>query len=117
MQLTISVSHHPPVTVVRLAGDLDLATAGLLAGTLHDLVRSGHATLVVDTSTLDFCDVTGVDALMEGQAAAERAGGRLRLSGVHGFLHRVLELTGLREVLLTTDFHPDSADGFMPAYH
>ncbi|MEV7964574.1 STAS domain-containing protein [Sphaerisporangium sp. NPDC088356] len=117
MQLIISVSHHPPVTVLRLAGDLDLATAGLLAGILDDLVRNGHTTLVVDTSALDFCDVTGVDALMEGHAAADRAGGSLRLSGVHGFLHRVLEVTRLCEVLQTTDFRPDGADGFVPAYH
>ncbi|MEU8268931.1 STAS domain-containing protein [Sphaerisporangium sp. NPDC049002] len=130
MQLIISVSHHPPVTVLRLAGDLDLATTGLLAGTLDDLLRDGHTTLVVDASALDFCDVTGVDALLEGHMAADRAGGSLRLSGVHGFLHRVLELTRLCDVLQTTDllperadgfppegFRPDGADGFMPVYH
>jgi anti-sigma B factor antagonist len=120
VQLEISVSHHPPTTVLKLAGELDLATADLLSGTLSELLRNGHTTLLVDTSTLGFCDLTGMDVLMEGRAAAERAGGTLRLSGVHGVLKRVLEVVRLHPVLFpeeATDLERDGASHFLSAHH
>jgi anti-sigma B factor antagonist len=118
VQFRISVSHRPPATVLKLAGELDLATAGLLGEALTEQLRNGRTTLVVDTSSLRFCDLTGLDALMEGRAAAESAGGSLRLSGVHGVLARVLEVTRICEELRThgPDLQHD-ADDLTPAYH
>ena len=103
VQLEISISQHSLTTVVTLVGDLDLATADLLGGTLGELVRAGRTTLLVDTSDLRFCDLTGVDVLMEGRSAAERAGGSLHLTGVHGVLRRVLDVVHLHPVLYPHD--------------
>ncbi|GII58876.1 hypothetical protein Pth03_72650 [Planotetraspora thailandica] len=96
-QLDITINDHPAVTVVTLAGELDIATGGVLRGRLRQLVADGHTRLVVDASDLRFCDSTGLEVLLDGLGDSERAGGSLRLTGVHGTLAVVLDATGLRE--------------------
>jgi anti-sigma B factor antagonist len=96
-QLDITVNDHPAVTVVAVAGELDIATGGQLRGMLRQLISDGRTRLVVDASDLRFCDSTGLEVLLDGLGDSERAGGTLRLKGVHGTLAVVLDATGLRE--------------------
>jgi anti-anti-sigma factor len=102
-QLDITVNDHPAVTVVAVAGELDIATGGLLRGMLKQLVSDGRIRLVVDTSGLRFCDSTGLEVLLDGLDDSVRAGGTLHLTGVHGTLGVVLDATRLRDAFRIED--------------
>jgi anti-sigma B factor antagonist len=102
-QLDITVNDHPAVTVVAIAGELDIATGGQLRGMLKQLVSDRRIRLVVDTSGLRFCDSSGLEVLLEGLDDTVRAGGTLHLTGVHGTLGVVLDATRLRDAFRIED--------------
>ncbi len=68
---SVSVSRENDAVVARVAGDVDLHTAGDLEQQLTDLVEDGATNIVVDLAELTFMDTTGLGALL-------RTAGRLR---------------------------------------
>src|SRR5918998_1013135 len=68
------------VRVIEVAGELDLASAPALAARV-DAARAAHARRVlVDLGALDFCDSTGLRALIGAATEIRVAGGRLGVS-------------------------------------
>ena len=63
------------VSVLEVAGDLDLSSAPALCARLEQVLGDRPAGVVVDLSQLEFCDSTGLRALA---GAAEEA--RIRLA-------------------------------------
>jgi anti-anti-sigma factor len=68
-----------PVTIVRLAGDLNLATAPDLAAQLGRLLLEGRRYLIIDLSQLGSCDAAGVHSLRGGMLRTQASGGLLYL--------------------------------------
>ena len=60
--------------VVLVAGEADLSNAQRLRDGLVDCLVYRPRSLVVDATDLTFCDLNGLDALVEAVALAERAG-------------------------------------------
>ena len=60
--------------VAVVAGEADLATAPRLRTGLLDCLGYRPRSLVIDASDLTFCDLNGLDALVEAVVVAERAG-------------------------------------------
>lgn len=96
--LKIEVARAERSATVRLRGDLDKLTAPDFKKRLDALAADGPLDVVIDASGLEFCDSSGLWALVEHQRAVGGRGGTLRLTGVHGVLQRVLEVTGLKAV-------------------
>jgi anti-sigma B factor antagonist len=97
-------SHTDGDGVVRLAlaGDLDMATTGVL----HDHVQAALSQarplrLVVDTTGVRFCDSSGIHAFLEAREVAHRHGVAFVLTNPTGITRRTLEITGLLESLTT----------------
>ncbi|WBB76841.1 STAS domain-containing protein [Micromonospora sp. WMMD1128] len=84
---------------LRLAGELDLSTVGTLSATIDRLIAEGRRELLLDLSELTFCDSTGIAAFVRGDNLVADDGGWLRLTGATGRVARVLQVTGLAEVL------------------
>ncbi len=97
---------------LRLAGELDLGTAGELSSAIDRVVAEGHRELLLDLTELTFCDSTGIAAFVRGDNIVAADGGWLRLTGATGRVARVLQVTGLAEVL---DRGLDTADPTAPA--
>lgn len=93
----------PGGMVLSLGGGLDLATAPRLTDRVRELVGQGHPRIVLDLAHLDFCDCSGLGALLRTQRITAEAGGWTRLSRVMGLTRRIIELTGLRDVLVCYD--------------
>ncbi|WP_195901455.1 STAS domain-containing protein [Nonomuraea cypriaca] len=94
--LSVEVEHGDMGALVRLDGDLDKLTAPLLKERLVKLLAEGRVEVVVDATRLEFCDSSGLWALVEHQRRVSAHAGSLRLVGVHGVLRRVLDVTGLK---------------------
>ena len=92
------VPHRQP-HVLRLAGELDMSTVPELTAVLDRLAAAGTHQLLLDLAELTFLDSTGIAAFVRGDNRASAAGGWLRLTGASGRVDRVLQVTGLAEVL------------------
>lgn len=80
-------------TVVRVHGELDIATAPLLQEHLMSLVADGHR-IVLDLAGVEFMDSSGLEVLEVCHRRAELAGSALVLRRVPHRVTRLLELTG-----------------------
>ncbi|MEV0002839.1 STAS domain-containing protein [Micromonospora sp. NPDC050980] len=100
MTLTVTPAERGEIGVdLRLAGELDLSTAGELNAVIDRLVAGGRRELLLDLTELTFCDSTGIAAFVRGDNLVAADGGWLRLTGASGPVARVLQVTGLAEVL------------------
>ncbi len=90
----ISISRHDGLCVVRMSGELDLASSERLSALLAEL---SEATVVVDLSELTFIDSSGIAALVAAKDRLQSAGRDLVLTRPQPNVDRVLEMTGLEE--------------------
>jgi anti-sigma B factor antagonist len=80
-------------TVLRVAGQLDLATADDLADRLRDVLDARTGSIVLDLSGVDFIDSSGLSVLL---GAVDRHPGRIRLGPASRRVDRLLEVSGTR---------------------
>jgi anti-sigma B factor antagonist len=95
------VTHFQGQTIVHLRGELDMATAPLLAERLACVVGDGPSLTIIDVSQLAFCDSSGLGVLLRCRRRTHQHGGQLVLRSPSHALQRLLTLTGLDEVLET----------------
>ena len=97
---------RPHVCVVHLAGDLDIATAPVVARHLQEQTATRPTELVLDLGSVTLLAAAGVALIVDAQREDRGIHGRLRLTGVtdNRAVDRALRLTGLRPLL---DVHDD----------
>ncbi|MEV6578611.1 STAS domain-containing protein [Streptomyces sp. NPDC051582] len=91
--------------LLQVAGNLDYTTAPRLHELLTTLTLHPDERLIIDLAHLDFCDSSGISALIAARnhALAHRAG--IALAAVPARTLRVLRLVGLDQVFA---IHPDA---------
>jgi anti-sigma B factor antagonist len=82
------------VTRVRLAGEVDIATAPQLGRWLDDLVHDGHTRLLIDLSEATFIDSTGIGVLLHTVKQLRRRRGRLAVLCPDPAMRGLFELVG-----------------------
>ncbi|WFE99066.1 STAS domain-containing protein [Micromonospora sp. WMMD964] len=85
---------------LRLTGELDYDTAPELTAAAADLHRDDE--VLIDLTGISICDSSGLSALL----VVQRSARVIRLTGVSPQLQRMLDRTGLAE-LLTVDHDDD----------
>ena len=99
--LTLTVTKSDDLRAnVRLAGDLDLASARLLIAALEHELDCGRRYLRLDLSGLSFLDSAGVAALVDVHWAFLERRGTVIIIGIRPRARRLLSLTGTDRVLL-----------------
>jgi anti-sigma B factor antagonist len=101
MSLTVKTEQQGEVAVVTVAGELDMATAPQLQQEVSRLVDAGQTNLVFDLADVTFCDSTGLSVFVRARNRCEAAGGEVRLAAPQRAVQRILEVSGLVEVLHT----------------
>ncbi|MFF3935361.1 STAS domain-containing protein [Streptomyces phaeofaciens] len=84
-----------PFTVVEVTGEIDLATAGLLAEHLDAATATPAPDVLVDLRNVAFFDCSGLRVLCRAQDRATARGGRLRVVSDAPRLRRLFGATGL----------------------
>jgi anti-sigma B factor antagonist len=80
---------------LRLAGEMDVATAGRLVELAPTLSDQDVRRVRLDLTELDFIDAAGLSALVQTRTHVLGHGGLLTLHGVRPLLHRLLAITDL----------------------
>ncbi|MEV5428032.1 STAS domain-containing protein [Streptomyces sp. NPDC052701] len=106
----LNITHRDTAAgpVLHVAGELDYDQAGALRQEVGGLPLSPGQCLVVDLSGLEFCDSTGITALLAARQHALAAGAGIALAAVPPNLLRVLAVVGLDQVFT---FLPGSTAG------
>ncbi|SNT44098.1 anti-anti-sigma factor [Asanoa hainanensis] len=101
MSLTVDTEQRGDVVVVSVGGELDMATAPQLQDQITDLLDRGLSRLVFDLTDVSFCDSTGLSVFVRAKNSTDDAGGAVRLAAPQRGVRRILEVSGLVEVLHT----------------
>lgn len=89
-----------PGRVLTLSGELDLAAVAQLEDAVLRACADRPAQLEIDLDSVEFIDSSGIAALVAAHESCVRHGVALRLvPSAHPGLQRVLEITGVQEVL------------------
>jgi anti-anti-sigma factor len=106
--LTLTISKSEALRAsVRVAGELDLASARLLEAALEHQLDLGRRYVRLDLSGLSFLDATGLGAILDAHWAYLNRGGTLILTGVGRQVRRLVQLTETDGVLLVAGEYAD----------
>jgi anti-anti-sigma factor len=89
-------------TVIHVAGEVDVATSGLLAAAIERAMEPGNqsrADLVVDLANVRFIDVSGINVLLKAANRARGADRTLVLRSPGKTVCRLIDILRLDEVL------------------
>ncbi len=94
------VQHHAGNVMVRLHGELDMATSAALDRALSSAFDGGGGTsVVVDLASLTFMDSTGIAVLLGACRRAEEAGQSLVVRSPSRPVLKAFRLTGVDQIL------------------
>jgi anti-sigma B factor antagonist len=96
----VSVQHEDGPIAIAARGELDIASADELTGTVERACsQSPGVPMVLDLSGLAFCDSTGLRALLSASRVASDGGRDFRITGTNGQVREVIELAGVADAL------------------
>lgn len=99
MTLTTSALYDDGVALLVLDGELDLSVSAQLEAAGATVLADGLRLVVLDLSGLDFCDSSGLGALLRVSRAVTTSGGTCLVAGARGPVARLLTLTSMEQVL------------------
>jgi anti-sigma B factor antagonist len=111
MDLRLDVTERSGWSVLRVGGEIDVATAPRLREQLITLVNEQRYHLVVDLTDVDFLDSTGLGVLIGALKRVRTHEGDLRIVATANRVVKVFDITGLDQVF---SIHPD-LDSALPA--
>ncbi|MEU2062412.1 STAS domain-containing protein [Streptomyces sp. NPDC013455] len=97
--------------VLGIAGELDYASAPELRERITTLALQPGQRLVLDLADMDFCDSSGITALIAARNHAHAARADIALAAVPPNTLRILRIVGLDQVFT---LHPDSDTATRP---
>ncbi len=94
-RFALRVSHEVDTHVIEVYGDVDAASARLLAARIEEGEETTAARVLVDLSGVDSIAPAGIAALVEADARSRRNGHRLALLRAPDPVQELLERVGL----------------------
>ncbi|MGW0810721.1 STAS domain-containing protein [Nonomuraea sp. NPDC002799] len=91
--------HHVGVTVITLAGEINIACSPLLQEFIREVRQTPDDHLVFDMTEVTFVDSSGLRVLLDAFAFAQQHGGAIHLTGLRGSPARLIEIARVGEHL------------------
>lgn len=101
--LLIDVSRNGDRVVLRLGGELDLASVPLLESEVENAMVEDPATVILDLSTLEFIDSTGLRAILSLDKRCTESGQAFALVRGSQQVQRLMNMTRVDEHLKIID--------------
>jgi anti-sigma B factor antagonist len=99
MRFRLTTQRQDQLVILQLQGELDLASKIQVIGCVERLVKSGSPDIRADLTSLQFCDSSGLAALIPAAHACAAAGGSFSVFGATDEVATVLRISGLDRVL------------------
>lgn len=98
--MTFTVERHEELRagVVRIVGDIDIATIPPLRDALDGLVEAGYPNIVMDLSRVDYADSSALGMLVWLDRRLQDTSGRVVLAGANRDVRRILALSRILNV-------------------
>ncbi|MER7577685.1 STAS domain-containing protein [Streptomyces sp. NPDC126514] len=94
--------------VARVSGEMDYVNALVFHDRFKELIARGDRFIVLELSAVSFCDSAGLNVLLGTWRQADASGTAVVLACVPGPLRRVLQMTGMDQVLRIYDTVTDA---------
>jgi anti-anti-sigma factor len=94
-EFTVDLLAGEDEVIVKVQGDLDVATVGRFANALADTCQQPGTQVVVDLSDVGFISVRAVSVLAVTGRRFRGSGGRLAVAGLSGWQERLVRLCAL----------------------
>lgn len=99
----VEVNRDDHGVVVRVRGELDLATSPVLEATLGRADAAAAERVTIDLRGVSFMDSTGLSVLVKAQRHATESGQQLAVAAGNDQVLRLLTLTGVADRLTLID--------------
>ena len=99
----VDVEMWPSTVVVSVIGELDMADADQVGKILIDATDAERPIVRLELAGLTFADSSAIKAILVGARAAGERGVTYELVNPHDRIRRLLEVTGLANVLTIVD--------------
>jgi len=109
--LSVGVCTDLARAVVRLDGELDVASSDPLVQHLSQLLFQGHTQIVIDLAHLMFCDAAGLGAFVRISRLARAQGGWLRIAAPLPRMTRIMIIARLTTTLPRYETPQDALAG------
>lgn len=103
MDLTLATRAHGDRVVVTIGGEIDVYTAPVLRDAISELVAAGSHDILIDMTSVDFLDSTGLGVLVGGLKKVRAHDGSLELVCRQERLLKIFRITGLAKVFAIHD--------------
>jgi anti-sigma B factor antagonist len=98
--LALHTTQEDGRALVTARGSIDLHSSESLRDCLTALIDGGEQEVVVDLTSVDFCDSSGLNVLVRAYKHARARGSAVTVTGAYGRVENVLRTTGLDRFLL-----------------
>ena len=98
-ELGLSTEETADAPVLHVRGEVDVYTSPSLRAELYRLIDAGHTRVVLDLHEMDFIDSSGLGVLVGALKRLREQAGDLELRRVQPGTRKILEITGLTQVL------------------
>jgi anti-sigma B factor antagonist len=98
--LQIEARYEGTKVTLILVGEFDMTGTELFSSHVREAIGTHPGSIVVNGRRLEFVDSGGLQALIRAREAAGDAGVTFRVDDPSPELQRIIELTGLRDLLL-----------------
>jgi anti-anti-sigma factor len=97
--ISVSRSETADGSVVRVSGEIDVHSVAMLDRAVRTCFDEQHHDVVIDASGVTFIDSSGLRCLVALRRDAKEAGGAVEVRNPSPPVLRLLELTGLMELV------------------
>lgn len=111
MDLSVRISELDGWALVRVDGDVDVATAPRLREHLIGVITGGQPRIVLDLDGVAFLDSTGLGVIVGVLKRARTLGGDLRIVCTQPGIRKVFEITALDRTMPLADSPAAALDG------
>ena len=104
MSLQIELEHYRNMLIVRLHGELDHHTAGVVRYKMEEaLLRESVSHVVLSLKQLEFMDSSGLGVILGRYKQVKAKGGKMVVCDVNPGVRRLFELSGLFKIIAVHD--------------
>lgn len=108
---------HEEMSILSLQGHLNALNAEQLRSVINDMVLSKRKFIVIDLSSLELIDSSGVGALVSLFKRIQNIDGRLKIAGLNGQPRDIFHLLNLHKAFDMAADTEDAVRSFLDTMH